>query len=119
MSWTPKTLLDADADTIRSFHIGTNSAGKEVYKCECGAQVVAGRLTDVRSMAYAQDFACDGCRTHWERTGIMKDGNELHPRSAREWKARWLAAHQAPQKELDKLETLRPKGDYTDTISKV
>jgi len=115
MSWIPKTLLDASIETRAAIDSHMGSAGKDVYKCKCGAAVVASRMVDVRHMDYDQDFACDGCWTRWERIGIMSDGTKSQPQDRREWQKRWLVAHSAPQSEVDKLTRLRPVPKYTKT----
>lgn len=50
-------------------------------------------IIDVRKLPIPEDWACDACWTHWQRTNRVIDGG---PKIAGDWSLRWVIAHGAP-----------------------
>lgn len=138
MTWRPKTLQDAldvldasedrmalDSEEREVLRIqDRESLGVElhefasrkkvapVYRCTCGNARKAALIVDCRGLpGIAEDWACDGCWTRWERTGRDIDGAGA-PTDRREWRERWVTAHEAPQEVVDKIRATRRPEAY-------
>ena len=97
--WRPDSLLEAIDETV-SFP--KDSGGRN--QCpNCKVFRVAACILDVRQLPMPEDWACDVCWTHWERTGRVVDGGAKIDTDARfDWRLRWAIAHNAPQEIIDK-----------------
>lgn len=94
--WRPDTLLEAlEADDPVTVELAPDG---HRYRCpNCGLFRPAVAIVDVRGLPIAEDWACDACWTHWERTGRVIDGGLPMLRTDRfEWRRRWVVAHAAP-----------------------
>lgn len=87
--------------------------GLKKYLCPtCNSWKWAGLIVDVRALAIAEDWACDGCWTHWERTGRKIDTGELDPQDRREWRLRWAIAHEQSLETLQNISMTRGQEKY-------
>ena len=61
-------------------------------------------IIDVRHLPIPEDWACDACWSHWERTGRVIDGRDaISEHDKFDWRRRWLIAHNAPTEIRDKF----------------
>lgn len=109
MAWHPPTYNPADGllETRQQRH-----RPYPEHQCPgCLSWVRAERLIDVRSLLIDQTFACDGCWTDWQRRGVPVNGEQA-PANRKAWLVNWLAAHNAPQEAIEKVEATRDPDAY-------
>ena len=105
--WSVKTLVDALAagDEINLNSRSTRADKPELlqYQCGCGRFVFPEQLVDVRHIdAIDLDFACDGCRSYWQRNRVQLD--DLGPvQDKGDWLKRWSVLHDAPAQVQDNI----------------
>ena len=97
--WRPDSLQESLQDGesfVRDRH------GR--YQCpNCSAFRSAAIIIDVRALPIPEDWACDVCWTHWERTGRIVDGGDAIAAGRFEWRRRWVLAHGAPNSIIEKF----------------
>lgn len=96
--WNPPTLQDAlNNNEPIPLAVKSVGQGKFKYKCDCGSWVFASVMIDVRKLTppNGQEWACDGCWTHWERNQI-KVTKAKKQKDAKAWRKEWIKAHGAP-----------------------
>lgn len=89
--WSPPTYADAHPE---------HDSSKRVSCERCGRFVWDWVLQDMRQLpGLAEDWLCDGCRSHMQRHKIPVDGGES-PATQAEWRTRLMEAHGAPEASL-------------------
>ena len=115
MTWHIPNLQDAlNAGTAarEDFQWRQLRGRSEQAQCACGAWRRPTMLTNVaRLPGVVQNWACDGCLTHWERTGVDVDSNgPVADRKA--WRLRVAAAMGAPDSVIEKVRGTRQPSPY-------
>lgn len=99
---TPAAEADAELKT-------RSVPWSDVPQCQCpscGAWTWPFALVDVRALPIPETWACDGCWTHWIRTGRIVDGAALD-------KVKWLELHGAPAAAINHIrERARNDANY-------
>ena len=96
--WSPKTHAGKNHLPTREMPQG----GKQVQCPCCGHWQWDFAVVDVRKLNIPEDWACDGCWTHWIRTKREVDGQPLT-------RAHWIRLHKGPQDLIDKFEAMDPE----------
>ncbi len=96
--WRPNTVREAIDEAV---NFGRDKHGR--YQCpNCRVFRVAECIVDVRHLPITEDWACDVCWTHWQRTQRVVDGGGAI--SGRfDWRRRWVIAHGAPPEIVEKF----------------
>ncbi len=104
MTWSPLTYDDAH----REDDDFDPSAKVPCSKCE--RLVWPWVLQDMRALPGIEyDWLCDGCRSDMHRRLVPVDGGPP-PKTRREWTARLMKAHGAPQEVITMAESRRLNG---------
>lgn len=90
-----------------------NKQGLLLYRCPgCGNYRGANLIVDVRALVIPEEWACDGCWTHWQRIGRKIDNIGHDPEDRRAWIIRWAVAHGEPTSVIQGLSLLRKPDKY-------
>jgi len=99
--WRPDSLQESlaeGASFVRDRH--------DRYQCpNCRSFRAAAIIIDVRALPIPEDWACDVCWTHWERTDRVIDGGGAITKDF-EWRRRWVTVHGAPANIVNKFRDL-------------
>jgi len=100
--WRPNSLRE---DMSQGAGFPKDNGGR-VQCPNCRSYRVPDCIVDVRSLPIPEEWACDVCWTHWERTERVVDGGEKIA-GRFDWRLRWVEAHGAPQSIVDKFTEMK------------